>query len=100
MWKIFEQRDGRPWFLYHGLAGRREVTLDAWLLAERKWVKEGSNPYYWSGFHIYTDIDAVRKWIHRATRLADRRCVSRRAALSGPRAMESRHPVNGNRSTK
>jgi hypothetical protein len=74
-WKIFEERDNRPHFLYHALGGQRGVALDQWLLADRKWVKEGSNPYYWSGFHVYQDLDSIRNWMHWARRFTTRVCV-------------------------
>ena len=63
-YKVFVARFGLPEFLYHGLAGTRVVTLDQWLEAEVKWAKEGSNPYYFTAFHVYMSLDVVRKWVH------------------------------------
>jgi len=65
MIKVFIDADGEPRFLYHGLRGSRVVPLDQWVTAERKWVTEGSNPYYWSGFHAYRSLDDVRAWLRR-----------------------------------
>lgn len=72
MWKVFEDRGGEPEFLYHRLALSRRVDLDHWLHAESVWAKEGSNPYYWTGFHVYPSLDAVRKWVHRTHRQTGR----------------------------
>jgi hypothetical protein len=72
MFKIFEIRRGAPTFLYHRLAGRREIPLDTWLAAEVKWAKEGSSPYYWTAFHVYPSLAAVAAWRHRTRRTADR----------------------------
>ena len=63
-YKVFIDRGGRPEFLYHGLAGSRIVTLEKWLDAEVKWAKEGSNPYYYTAFHVYMSLDVVSKWVH------------------------------------
>lgn len=73
--KVFEVRDDQPLFLYHGLRGARLLPVGVWLEAERKWVSEGSNPFYWSGFHVYPDLDAVTRWIHKARHLDKRTCV-------------------------
>lgn len=72
MYKVFEDRDGRPEFLYHRLDLSRQVPIDVWLWAEVVWAKEGSNPYYWTAFHAYPSLDAVRKWVHRTHRQVGR----------------------------
>lgn len=72
MWKVFEEIDGEPYFLYHRLGGSREVMMDVWLWAEVTWAKEGSNPYYWTGFHAYPSLESVVKWKHRTRRSAGR----------------------------
>ncbi len=75
MWKVFEEHGGRPRFLYHGLRGTRDVPLDRWLKAERKWVSEGSNPYYWSAFHVFLSQADVAKWKRKAPKVKGRVCV-------------------------
>ncbi len=75
-YKIFESRGNAVTFLYHRCNGNRQIPLGQWVTAERKWVKEGSNPYYWSGFHIYPDLEAVAKWTHRVRRFENRFCVA------------------------
>ncbi len=70
-WKVFADGE-RPTFLYHGVAGDKVVPLDTWLAAEVKWRKEGSSPYYWTGFHCYPSLDAVVGWTRRAHRLDGR----------------------------
>lgn len=74
MYKVFNEQKGRPRLLYHGLRGQRDLPLDTWLDAEVKWVSEGSNPYYWSAFHVYTSLDSVSRWKHR-TRKSNGRVV-------------------------
>jgi len=75
-YKVFSARNNRPEFLYHGLAGSRIVTLDQWLDAEVKWAKEGSNPYYFTAFHVYMSLDVVSKWVH-SVRKFDNRFVTK-----------------------
>ena len=45
----------------------RTLPVDTWLDAERRWVVDGSRrtPYR-SGFHCYTNLDAVKAWFKRA----------------------------------
>ncbi len=72
MLKVFEDRGGRPEFLFHGVGGSRRVPLDTWLDAEVKWAKEGSNPHYWTAFHAYPSIETVVLWRHRTRRQTGR----------------------------
>lgn len=72
MWKVFEEVEGQPQFLYHRLGGSRNVLMDVWICAEVVWAKEGSNPYYWTAFHAYPSIESVSAWKHRTRRSAGR----------------------------
>lgn len=72
MYKVFEDREGAPEFLFHGVGGSKCVPLDAWLDAEVKWAREGSNPHYWTAFHAYPSIESVVQWRHRTRRQAGR----------------------------
>jgi hypothetical protein len=71
-YKVFIEKDNCPLFLFHGLSGSKIVTLDEWLAAEVKWAKEGSNPYYWTAFHVYPSIETISKWVHSIRKFADR----------------------------
>jgi len=71
-YKVFTARSGGPEFLFHRLRGSRIVTLDEWLDAEVKWAKEGSSPYYYTAFHVYKDIETIRRWVHSVRIFKDR----------------------------
>jgi len=75
MYKVFEDCGTGPMFLYHGVGGSRVVPLDVWIDAEVRWVSEGSNPYYWSGFHCYPSLETVAQWRHRVRRTTGRVAV-------------------------
>jgi hypothetical protein len=75
MYKVFEEHDDGPHFLYHGLEGSRRVPLGRWLRAERKWIHEGSNPHYWSAFHVFSSLADVRRWARMARKTRGRVCV-------------------------
>ena len=77
MWKVFAENSiQRPQFLFHGVRGSRIVPLDQWLEAEIKWRKEGSNPYYWTAFHVYRTMRDIRQWC-RLIRIFDDRYAVR-----------------------
>lgn len=71
-YKVFIEKDNQPLFLFHGVNGSRQVILDNWLDAEVKWAKEGSNPYYWTAFHVYPTMETVTKWVHSVRNFSDR----------------------------
>jgi hypothetical protein len=71
-YKVFIEKGNQPLFLFHGLNGSRQVILDNWLDAEEKWAKEGSNPYYWTAFHVYPSLDTISKWVHSIRKFDDR----------------------------
>lgn len=71
-YKVFVDNAGRPEFLYHGLRGSKIITLDKWLEAEVKWAREGSNPYYYTAFHVYMSLDIIRRWVHSVRKFENR----------------------------
>jgi len=71
-YKVFVSYSGVPKFLYHGLRGSRIVTLDKWLEAEVKWANEGSNPYYYTAFHVYMKLGVLKKWVRSVKKFEDR----------------------------
>lgn len=74
-YKVFNIKQGHPYFLYHGLNGSRRVTIGNWIKAERKLVKDGSASIkYWSGFHLFASIRDVQNWLKLVTHI-DSRCV-------------------------
>ena len=61
-YRIFDEVDGMPATLFHGVHGSRRLPLNTWMLAEVKPVTDGScSTVYQSGFHVLpTREDVVR----------------------------------------
>ena len=61
-WRIFDDKDGLPHTLFHGVNGSRKIPLDAWLQAETKTVQDGSGvTEYQSGFHVLGTLEEVKE---------------------------------------
>ena len=55
-WRLFEERDGELYTLFHGLHGSRLIPEGQWLMAEGKFVRDGANQNrYMSGWHVFAD---------------------------------------------
>ena len=55
-WRLFEERDGELYTLFHGLYGSRRIPEGQWLQAEGKFVRDGANQNrYMSGWHVFAD---------------------------------------------
>ncbi len=66
-WKIFEEKEGEPSTLFHGVGGSRRLTVGRWLDAEAKPVRDGrGGTRYISGFHAYRSLDSVQAWAQTA----------------------------------
>jgi hypothetical protein len=75
--KIIEIVDGTPKFMFCGLNGSRTLTLNRWLHAEEKLVKDGRGTEYLSGFHILNgDIEEAKQYIKRFKNLENKFLVS------------------------
>lgn len=73
MFKVFDDKNDKPHFLFHALEGSREVPLGIKIKAERKRVTDGSGvTKYESGFHIFPDIKAVKEWSKSVTNFDNR----------------------------
>jgi hypothetical protein len=73
MWKILEERDGKPFFMMKGLDGTREIELDNILTAERKLVRDGSGKTeYLSGFHCCGKLTDMIDYAQRFTNTENR----------------------------
>ena len=72
-WKIMRRskRLGHLRTLYRGLHGSRELEVDAWYTAERKWATEGGRRFYWSGFHVLENLADMGGYLTRFSKLAD-----------------------------
>lgn len=54
---------GRPRFLFHGNHGSTLVTLDTWMRAQNKVVRDGNGErYYESGFHACMTLAEMERW--------------------------------------
>jgi hypothetical protein len=59
-WRLFEEKNGELYTLFHGINGSRHVPAGKWLTAEIKTVYDGSNKRsYQSGFHVFANRYAV-----------------------------------------
>lgn len=55
-WRLFEEKDGALFTLFHGLNGSRRLPEGTWLEAAVKPVRDGAgNSYYQSGWHVFAD---------------------------------------------
>lgn len=55
-YRIFDEKDGQPHTLFHGLNGSRKLPMDEWLEAKVGPVTDGSGvTTYQSGFHVLKD---------------------------------------------
>ncbi len=63
-WKVFECVNGEPFFMFHGVKGSKKVPLDKIIRYERKKVRDGTGKrWYMSGFHVYTNLDVLKKFL-------------------------------------
>jgi hypothetical protein len=75
MYRLFEERDGQPATLFHGVNGSRTLPLDQWIDAEVKPVYDGSPARarrYRSGFHLFETIEGLTAFLNRFRRLEGR----------------------------
>lgn len=55
-WRLFEERDGELYSLFHGCFGTRVILEGQWLMAQHKMVRDGANQdRYLSGWHVFAD---------------------------------------------
>jgi len=74
MYKIFDERNGKPTTLYHGVRGSKTLPLDQYVIAERKIVKDAKgNNYYESGFHLLNSVSACARYLNLFKNLASKR---------------------------
>lgn len=59
-WRLFEEKDGRLFTLFHGVDGSRHIPEGEWVTANMKRVYDGSNKRsYVAGFHVFADPDGL-----------------------------------------
>lgn len=55
-WRLFEEKDGELYSLFHGVHGSRRVAQGVWLEARVRSVRDGAgDKWYPSGWHVFTD---------------------------------------------
>jgi hypothetical protein len=73
LYRIFDDQDGSPATLFHGVDGSRKLPLDTWLQADVKPVTDGScSTVYQSGFHVLPTRDDVVEHLGRFKHLRHR----------------------------
>ena len=71
-WKILEDNEGSPRFIFCALDGTRNIEMDLVLTAEKKQVSDGGKAEYESGFHIVTDLSDMVAYSQRFTKLENK----------------------------
>lgn len=99
-YRLVELRRDKPYSLFHGIMDAkdegarrtREVPMDVWLPADTKWVRDGTGPYYWSGFNVLLERDQLKRYLSRFTKPRPLLIVA--CEVRGlRRKTHSRHPV-------
>lgn len=55
-WRLFEERDGQLYTLFHGLNGSRLIPEGQWFEAKGGLVRDGTgNKWYEAGWHVFAD---------------------------------------------
>lgn len=63
-YKVLEEKDGKPHFIFHGVNGSRQLPINEWLKAENKKATDGSNlKEYVSGFHCFENEESIARWL-------------------------------------
>lgn len=63
-YKVFEEKDRKPYFMFHGVDGSREVPLDRVLYCTRRRVRDGTGKrWYMSAFHVYLDRTVLQAFL-------------------------------------
>jgi len=62
--KIFDEKDGLPRTLFHGINGSKTLPLNEWIDAVVKDVSDGGTVYK-SGFHILPTLEETRQYATR-----------------------------------
>jgi hypothetical protein len=71
-YKIFDEKEGNPRTLFHGVNGSKTLPLNEWIEAVVKDVSDGGTVYK-SGFHILSNLQEIRKY---ATRFKESKIIS------------------------
>jgi hypothetical protein len=73
MFKIFDEKNGSPATLFHGINGSKTLPLDEWIVANIKPVTDGTGTrVYESGFHTLPSVDAAIKYLNKFTNVGNK----------------------------
>jgi len=93
MFRIFEEVNGQPATLFHGVKGSRKLPLNIWIKSETKMVKEGTNgTLYKSGFHVLSSKEDVVKFA-KVFKNRKNRFIVKVDALNLRRKKNSKSPI-------
>lgn len=77
-YRIFDDKDGCPATLFHGINGSRILPLDIWVDANVKPVTDGSAvTVYDSGFHVLKQLKKVKEVLRSGFKYLDYRVICR-----------------------
>jgi len=71
-YKIFDEKDGLPRTLFHGIEGSKTLPLDSWVEAVVKDVSDGGTVYK-SGFHVLPSKEETEEY---ATKFKEKKVVA------------------------
>ena len=93
-YRIFDDKDGLPHTLFHGVNGSRRLPFDTWVEARVGPVTDGScATAYQSGFHVLEDRGEARKFLARMFKNLGHRVVARVEVRDTWPKAHSRHEV-------
>lgn len=64
-YRIVEIKQGHPHTLFHGVQGRRKLPINTLVKADIKQVRDGTGPYYTSGFNVLLSEEACQQYLER-----------------------------------
>ena len=64
-YRIIEVKRNTPHTLFHGISGQRAIPTGTWVKADKKLVRDGTGPWYMSGFNILLDQDDCLEYVQR-----------------------------------
>lgn len=64
-YRIVEVKYKQPHTLFHGIEGSRQIETGEWVKAKKKMVRDGTGPYYLSGFNVLLTRKEMEKYTER-----------------------------------
>lgn len=93
-YRIFDNKDGRPHTLFHGVNGSRKLETGKWIEAKVKNVTDGSGlTVYQSGFHVLSTKEEAISVLRDTFKNLDQRVVAKVQVRDTWPKKHSRHGV-------